>query len=214
VLGALAAWKRGRRGDVGLLGLFVFLESLPSFWVGMLLVALFAVQWPVFPAFGATTAWAGYKGWDSAGDILRHLVLPVTTLTLVSVSGTFLVARYSMLSVLGEDFITVARSKGLAERQILFRHVLRNALLPVATVFTLNLAFAVGGATVVETVFSYPGIGRLIYEAVMNRDYPILQAAFLLITVMVVAANILADLVYPLLDPRVRQARSRGASTA
>jgi peptide/nickel transport system permease protein len=208
----LAAWKRGRRGDIGLLGLFVFLESLPSFWVGMLLVALFAVQWPIFPAFGATTSWAGYTGWESVRDILRHLVLPVTTLTVVSVSGTFLVARYSMLSVLGEDFITVARAKGLGERQVLFRHVLRNAMLPVATVFTLNLAFAFGGATVVETVFSYPGIGRLIYEAVMNRDYPILQAAFLLITVMVVAANILADLVYPLLDPRVRQARGRGAA--
>jgi peptide/nickel transport system permease protein len=214
VLGAMAAWKRGERGDVGLLGLFVFLESLPSFWVGMLLVALFAVQWPIFPAFGATAAWAGYTGWDNVGDILRHLVLPVTTLTIVSISGTFLVARYAMLSVLGEEFICVARSKGLAERQILFHHVLRNALLPVATVFTLNLAFAVGGATVVETVFSYPGIGRLIYEAVLNRDYPILQAAFLMITVMVVAANILADLVYPLLDPRVRQARSRGGSSA
>jgi peptide/nickel transport system permease protein len=214
VLGAVAAWKRGRRGDLGLLGLFVFLESLPSFWVGMLLIALFAVQWPVLPAFGAVTAWGGYEGMERLGDILRHLVLPVATLTIVSVSGTFLVARYSMLSVLGEDFITVARSKGLTERHVLFRHVLRNALLPVATVFTLNLAFAFGGATVVETVFSYPGVGRLIYEAVMNRDYPILQAAFLMITVMVVAANILADLIYPLLDPRVRQARSQGGVAA
>ncbi len=214
VLGALAAWKRGQRGDLGLLGLFVFLESLPSFWVGMLLVALFAVQWPIFPAFGAITAWGGYEGTERVVDILRHLVLPVSTLTIVSVSGMFLVARYSMLCVLGEEFITVARAKGLAERTVLFRHVLRNALLPVATVFTLNLAFAFGGATVVETVFSYPGVGRLVYEAVMNRDYPILQAAFLMLTIMVVLANVLADLVYPLLDPRVRRGGNHGGASA
>ena len=209
-LGALAAWKRGQRGDVGLLGFFVFLESLPSFWVGMLLVALFAVQWPLFPTFGAITPWVNYQGSEYLGDILRHLALPLTTLTVVSVSGTFIVARYSMLAVLGEEFITVARAKGLSERAVLFRHALRNALLPVATVFTLNLAFAFGGATVVETVFSYPGVGRLIYEAVLKRDYPVLQAAFLMITIMVVAANILADIVYPLLDPRIRSARSGG----
>ncbi len=208
-LGAMAAWKRGERGDVGLLGFFVFLESLPSFWVGMLLVALFAVQFPVFPTFGAMTPWVTLEGWARVEDILWHLVLPLATLTIVSVSGTFLVARYSMLAVLGEEFITVARAKGVRERNVLFRHALRNALLPIATVFTLNLAFAFGGATVVETVFSYPGVGRLIFEAVLARDYPVLQAAFLMITVMVVAANILADMVYPLLDPRVRHAKAR-----
>jgi peptide/nickel transport system permease protein len=211
-LGAMAAWQRGGRGDVGTLGFFVFLESLPSFWVGMLLVALFAVQWPIFPTFGAVTPWLTLKGWDWVGDVAKHLVLPLATLTIVSVSGTFLVARYSMLSVLGEEFITVARAKGLAERAVLFHHALRNALLPIATVFTLNLAFAFGGATVVETVFSYPGVGRLIYEAVLNRDYPVLQAAFLMITVMVVAANILADMVYPLLDPRVRHQKSQSTT--
>ena len=207
--GALAAWKRGRRSDLGMLGFFVFLESLPSFWVGMLLVSLFAVQWPLFPTFGAVTPWVTLTGWARTADILRHLALPVTTLTIVSVPGTFLVARYSTLAVLGEDFIMVARAKWLSERRVLFGHVVRNALLPVATIFTLNLAFAFGGATVVETVFSYPGIGRLIYEAVLNRDYPVLQAAFLMITVMVIAANILADMVYPLLDPRVRQGQAR-----
>ncbi len=213
-LGALAAWTRGRRGDVGLLGFFVFLESLPSFWVGMLLVALFAVQWPIFPTFGAVTPWVMLTGWGRVADIILHLVLPLATLTIVSVSGTFLVARYSMLAVLGEEFITVARAKGLVERQVLFRHALRNALLPVATVFMLNLAFAFGGATVVETVFSYPGVGRLIFEAVLSRDYPVLQAAFLMITVMVVAANILADMVYPLLDPRVRHAQAHAGGEA
>lgn len=211
-LGAAAAWQRGGRGDVGLLGFFVFLESLPSFWVGMLLVALFAVQIPLFPTFGAVTPWKTLAGIAWVEDVARHLVLPLTTLTIVNVSGTFIVSRYSMLAVLGEDYINVARAKGLRERAVLFRHALRNALLPIATVFTLNLAFAFGGATVVETVFSYPGVGRLVYEAVLNRDYPVLQAAFLMITVMVVIANILADAVYPFLDPRVRHAQARGGA--
>lgn len=213
-LGALAAWKRGERGDVGLLGFFIFLESLPAFWVGMLLIALFAVQWRLFPTFGAVTPWVTYTGWARVVDIARHLALPVTTLIIVSVPGTFLIARYAMLGVLGEEFITVARAKGIHERQILFHHALRNALLPVATVFTLNLAFAFGGATVIETVFSYPGVGRLIYEAVLNRDYPVLQAAFLMITVLVIIANIVTDLLYPLLDPRVRHAHAQATGGA
>ena len=209
-LGATAAWQRGGSRDLGLLGLFVFLESLPSFWIGMVLVAIFSVQLQLFPTFGALTPWSNLQGTAFIEDVLRHLVLPLTTLVIVSVSGTFIVARYSMLSVLGEEYINVARAKGLRERVVLFRHALRNALLPIATVFTLNLAFAFSGATVVETVFSYPGVGRLVYEAVLNRDYPVLQAAFLMITVMVVIANIIADLLYPLLDPRVRQAGVRG----
>ena len=213
-LGAMAAWKRGGQRDVSLLGGFIFLESLPAFWVGMMLVALFAVQWQLFPTFGATTPWATMTPDERALDILHHLALPLTTLTIVSISGTFFVARYSMLAVLGDEYIIVARAKGLQERAVLFRHALRNALLPIATVFTLNLAFAVGGATVVETVFSYPGIGRLTYEAVLNRDYPVLQASFLMITIVVVAANILADAVYPLLDPRVRAGQARGAGGA
>lgn len=208
-LGAAAAWQRGGRRDVGLLGFFVLLESLPSFWVGMLLVALFAVQFPIFPTFGAVTPWEKLEGMSLVQDILRHLALPLATLTLVNVSSTFIVSRYSMLAVLGEEYITVARSKGLHERVVLFRHALRNALLPIATVFTLNLAFAFGGATVVETVFSYPGVGRLVYEAVLHRDYPVLQAAFLMITLMVVIANILTDAIYPFLDPRVRHTPTR-----
>ncbi|MEZ4640295.1 MAG: ABC transporter permease [Caldilineaceae bacterium] len=137
-------------------------------------------------------------------DILEHLALPVATLTLVSVPGTFIVTRYSMLEVLKEEYIRVARAKGLPTVTLMFRHAIRNALLPVVTVFMLNLGFVFSGATVVETVFSYPGLGRLLFEAVLNRDYPVLQAAFLLITISVIIGNILADLVYPVLDPRVR----------
>lgn len=204
VLGALAAWRRGGRTDLGILAFFIFLESLPAFWVGMLLVAVFSVNLRILPIFGFETPYVRYDGLDRVKDIAVHLILPLTTLTIVSISAMFLVARYSMLSVLGEDYISVARAKGLYERWILFRHALRNALLPVATLFMLRVGFIVSGAVVVETVFSYPGIGRMLFEAVLARDYPLLQAGFILATLTVVAANIVVDLVYPMLDPRVR----------
>jgi peptide/nickel transport system permease protein len=203
IFGAIAGWRRGRRTDLASLAVFIFLESLPGFWLAMILIAVFSVGLRMFPTFGARDLYAGLTGWDYWLDIARHLVLPVTTLTLITVSATFLVMRASMLSVLGSDFITVARGKGLAERTVLFRHAVRNAILPVATVFLLNLGQAVAGATVIETVFSYPGVGRLMYEAVLARDYPMLQGGFLVITVSVLVGNMLADLAYPMLDPRV-----------
>jgi peptide/nickel transport system permease protein len=202
--GVLSAWRRGQAADLGVLSFFIFLQSLPSFWLGMIFIAIFAAQLGWFPTYGAQTAWLSLEGWAKTRDILEHLALPVATLTLVSVPGTFIITRYSMLEVLKEEYIRVARAKGLPPFVLMFRHAIRNALLPVVTVFMLNLGFVFSGATVVETVFSYPGLGRLLFEAVLNRDYPVLQAAFLLITMSVIIGNILADLVYPLLDPRVR----------
>lgn len=207
-LGALAAWRHGSRGDLGLVGVSLALDALPSFWIGMLLIAMFAVELPLFPSFGAVTAGRGYEGWDYVWDVARHLFLPLVTLTLASLSATLLTTRSAMLSVLGAEYIVTARAKGLRERMVLFRHAFRNALPPIATLVGLNLAFAIGGATVVETVFSYPGLGRLTYDAVLQRDYPVLQGAFLLTTLIVVAANLLLDLAYPLLDPRI----GRGAA--
>lgn len=205
VFGVLAAWRRGRAADLGVLSFFIFLQSLPSFWLGMIFIAVFAAQLGWFPTFGAQTAWVRLEGWARVQDILEHLVLPVATLTLVSVPGTFIITRYAMLEVLQEEYIRVARAKGLPSSLLMFRHAVRNALLPVVTVFMLDLGFVFSGATVVETVFSYPGLGRLLFEAVLNRDYPVLQAAFLLITISVIAGNVLADLIYPVLDPRVRR---------
>jgi peptide/nickel transport system permease protein len=204
IIGALAAWRRGGWLDHASLTGAIVMDSVPSFWLGMVLVALFAVQWPIFPIFGAQTSWARLEGFAWLSDVARHLVLPATTLTVVSLSGIFLVMRYSMLSVLGEDYIRTARSKGLSDNRVLYRHAVRTATLPVFTVFMLNLGALVGGATVIETVFAYPGLGRLLFEAASNRDYPLLQGTFLLITVSVLAANLFADLIYPFLDPRVR----------
>lgn len=207
IVGALAAWRRNGWLDHLTLTSSILLDSLPSFWLGMMLVALFAVQWPLFPVFGAQTPWSNLTGWANVVDIAKHLVLPVVTLTLVSLSGTFLVMRYAMLSVLGEDYIRTARAKGVSERQVLYKHALRNASMPVFTVFMLNLGTLVGGAVVIETVFAFPGLGRMLFEAASNRDYPLLQGAFLMVTLSILAGNILADVVYPLLDPRVRVQR-------
>jgi peptide/nickel transport system permease protein len=203
--GALAAWRRGTALDLGSLGMALVFESIPSFWLGMIFIAVFAAGLGWFPIFGAGTAGVALAGWPFLVDRIRHLVLPLATLTLVTVPGIYLIMRSSMLAVLGEQYIVTARAKGVVERDVLRRHAARNALLPVATVVMLNMGFIASGATIVETVFSYPGVGRLLYEAVLNRDYPLIQGTFLIITVSVIAANILADLLYPLLDPRVRR---------
>lgn len=201
-LGATAAWKRGGGVDVISLTTMILLASLPSFWLGMVLVSLVSVKWGILPSFGAVQPGADFTGWARVVDVARHAVLPITTLSVLSVPGVYMTMRYSMLGVLGQGFIRTARAKGVCERVILYRHVVRNCLAPVVTVLALRLGFAFGGTVVTETVFSYPGIGRLIFEAVSGRDYPVLQAAFLVITIAVLLSNLLVDLAYPLLDPR------------
>lgn len=203
LFGALSAWRRGTKTDANLLTAFMFLSSMPSFWIGMILVSIFSAQLGWFPVFGAESAWSNLTGFDRFVDILEHLALPLTTLVLISVTSTFMIMRYSMLNVLGEDYIMMAKAKGVREKVIKYKHAMRNALLPVATVFMLSLGFMLGGATVIETVFAYPGVGRLMFESVLSRDYPLIQATFLIITFSVVVANLIADLIYPLLDPKV-----------
>jgi peptide/nickel transport system permease protein len=205
VLGAAAAWRRGSGRDLGLLSTMLALDSMPAFWTGMLLISVFAVQLGWLPSFGAMPLGATGDGLTLALEVGRRLILPVTTITLATVGAVFLLARASMLTTLGEDYVMMAQAKGLSERQVVLRHALRNALLPIYTSLTLSLGVLASGAVVVETVFSYPGLGRVVYEGVLARDYPLLQGAFLLVTVGVVGANLLADLTYPLLDPRVRR---------
>jgi peptide/nickel transport system permease protein len=204
ILGAISAWRRAGAVDVGLLWSMIALNSLPSFWLGMLLISVVAVKWGLLPSYGAVTPASGYTGWEKVLDIAKHAVLPVITLAIVSVPNIYITMRYTMLGVLGEDFIRTARAKGLKDSAVLFRHVLRNALAPVATVLALRLGFAFGGTVVVETVFSYPGLGRLIFEAVAGRDYPVMQAAFLLFTFAMLISNLLADFFYGWLDPRTK----------
>lgn len=211
LLGAAAAWRRGGRRDAGLMVGVLTLDAMPGFWIGMILIAVFAVELGWLPSFGAATINAEGAAW--LGQVLRRLVLPVATITLASLGTTFLLVRAAMVAVLDEPFVRLARAKGLTERRVAVRHVLRNALLPVYTNVTMAVGTLLSGAVVVETVFAYPGLGRLIYEAVIVRDYPLLQGAFLLVTLGVVAANMFADLTYPFLDPRIRADR-RAAPTA
>ena len=203
IFGAISAWKRGTRTDVNMLTFFMFLSAMPSFWIGMILVSIFAGTLGWLPVFGAETGWSNYTGWERVVDIAKHLILPLVSLVLISVTNVFMTMRYSMLNVLGEDYIKMAKAKGVKNRTIKYRHAMRNALLPVATVFMLSLGFMLSGATVIETVFAYPGVGRLMFESVLARDYPLIQATFLIITLSVIVANFIADLMYPFLDPKV-----------
>ena len=204
ILGAVSAWRRGTKTDLGLLSAMIGLESLPPFWLGMLLISIVSVQWGLLPSFGAVTPASGLTGWEHFEDILRHAVLPVSALSILSAPGVYLTMRYAMLETLGEDYIRTARAKGAGEGRVLFGHAARNAVSPVITVLAIRLGFAFGGTVIIETVFSYPGLGRLVFEAVSGRDYPVMQAAFLVFTGAVLAANLAADLLYPLVDPRAR----------
>ncbi len=205
LLGALAARRRGTATDAGVTGATLLLDAMPGFWIGMVLIALFAAELGWLPSFGAAPLVADPGSWAWLWGVAKRLILPTATITLATLGGTVLLARGSMLTALREPYVLLAEAKGASERRVVYRHALRNALLPVYTNLTLALAVMFSGAVVVETVFSYPGLGRLTYQATIARDYPLLRGAFLLLTLGVVLANLLADLTYPLLDPRVRR---------
>ncbi len=208
-LGFRSAWRRGTSTDTGALGAVMFLDALPPFFVGTLLLLVFSVGLGWFPSYGALSG-QEVEGLALVGQVLQRAVLPVATLTIAGLGPMYLVARSALVGELQEDYVLMAEAKGLTDREVR-RHASRNALLPVSTVALVGLGTLVGGAAVVETVFSYPGLGRLIYESVLSRDYPVLQGAFLLLIVTVVLANLINDLAYPLLDPRVRRPRARRA---
>lgn len=209
-LGAWAAWHRGRRRDTGVVAAVLVLDSMPAFWIGMILIAVFSVGLGWFPSYGGVAVGVGDGAW--LGDAVRRTVLPATTLALATLGGFFLLTRAAMVTVLDEPFVRLAHVKGVPERRVALHHAMRTALLPVWTNATLVLGAMLSGAVVVETVFAYPGLGRLIFDAVTARDHPLLQGAFLLVTIGIVATNVLADLTYPLLDPRVRRASEGVAS--
>ncbi|MFC4439127.1 MULTISPECIES: ABC transporter permease [Natrialbaceae] len=211
LLGALSAWHEGDRTDVGLMTAVVFAMSAPGFWVGMLFIAIFAAWLGWFPSYGMRSLEGSATSLGAVRDVIWHLTLPVAALSLTHLGGIYLIARNSVLSTLGEDFLLLSRAKGCSDREILLRHAVPNSLLPVYTRFTLQVGAAIGGAVVIETVFTYPGVGRLIFDAAIARDYPTLQGAFLLLTVTVIGANLVADLTYSRLDPRTNAAREESA---
>ncbi|HSI99626.1 MAG TPA: ABC transporter permease, partial [Patescibacteria group bacterium] len=204
-LGLFAAWRRGRALDVSALTFSLFMWSLPTFFLGIILLVAGA-NWFGLPTAGRITIGAQFESfWDLAWDVGRHLILPTLTLTLVLLGEYMLIMRSSVLDVFGEDYILTARAKGLSTYRIVRHHALRNAMLPMVTLIALNLGFTVSGAIQVEAVYSWPGLGALTVDAVGDRDYPVLQGAFLLLAISVVVANLAAELIYGWLDPRVSE---------
>ena len=203
IFGIFAAWKARTAIDYGALITGLVAWSLPTFWLGIIL--LFWGSNNGFPIGGKETAGSStYPFLFQVNDVIKHMVLPTITYTIVFMGEYMLVMRSSLMDVLAEDYILTAKAKGLSTFQILKDHALKNAMLPIVTIIAINLGFTVGGAIQIESVFSWPGLGGAIFESVLRRDYPVLQGAFLLIAVTVIIANLIADLTYSYLDPRVQ----------
>jgi peptide/nickel transport system permease protein len=190
-LGVVSATRRGRFADHASRVASLFLQSMPSFWLGIMLILLFAVALGgLLPAYGSGT--------------LRHLILPAIALAAAPLAQNVRLVRAGMLEVLGQDYVRTARAKGVGERGVVYRHALRNAALPVITVTGLSLGFMLSGTIIIETVFAWPGLGRLIVQAVPGRDFPVIQAGVFLFAVVFVAINLIVDVLYSVVDPRVR----------
>ena len=205
-IGIAQGWRWGSRFDQTWLGITLVLYSMPEFWFGLLMIMLFSVTWSIFPSGGMESAASTLTGLPHIADILNHLALPFFVLTVSYLAEYSLIMRSSLMEVLGDDFILVARAKGVRERMVRRRHAVPNALLPTMTVTILSLGYVLGGAIVIETIFSWPGLGRLTYTAIGNQDFALLEGLFLLFSAAVIVSNLVADLLYSYLDPRVRAA--------
>lgn len=204
-LGAIIGWKRGSKADLAV-PFATFFSTVPYFWMGLIAIAFFSsiLGWfPASHAYGKGTV----PGWDwhFIGEVIEHGALPAITIVISSLGGWILGMRNMMITVLDEDFVTVAQAKGLSHRRVLWRYAARNAVLPQLSSFALAIGFIVGGTIVMELVFSYPGVGKMLLDATTAKDYPLMQGLFLVITLAVLVANILADFAYAMLDPRTRQ---------
>lgn len=197
--------KQGTKTDTVVTSFSFFFWTMPFFWLGTILLYFFSIFLHIFPAGGAASPdLSTMPILGQAADIASHLFLPGLTLTLAAFAGYSLIMRNTVVEELGQDYVTVATAKGLSRRAVLFRHAARNAMLPMITLIGLNLGYVVSGALLVEVVFSYPGVGWLTYQAVLSHDYPLLQGLFLVLSMAVILANLLADVVYSFVDPRIK----------
>jgi peptide/nickel transport system permease protein len=204
LLGLLAGWKRKTAIDVGALTFSLIAWATPTFWLGIILLAA-GSTWLGLPTGGIVSpANVSKPLYAVLPDLGRHLILPTLTLTILYLGEYMLIMRSSILEVLSEDYILTALAKGMSQWQVLMRHALKNAMLPIVTLIALNLGFTVSGAIYIETVFSYDGLGKLFQDALTKQDYPLLQGAFLLLAISVIVANMIADVLYTYLDPRVK----------
>ncbi len=204
VTGIVAASRHGGKLDTGLITVSLTLYSLPVFWVGMLLLLTFAFTIPIFPIGHSISYPVPTNPILYVLDLGYHLFLPCMTLTLGFFGGYMLIMRNTLVEVLTEDYILTAKAKGLSERTVLFKHGVRNAFLPIITLIAINFAFIISGAVLTETVFAWYGMGRLLFQALMDNDWPVAQAIFWMIAMTVIIANVLADILYGVLDPRIK----------
>jgi peptide/nickel transport system permease protein len=205
LLGAYAGWRRGSAVDRIGNGLGLIFYSMPYFVIGLPLIIIFATNLGWFPTSGMLTPGMTYTSFlDQLLDFVSHLILPLTTIALGLIGGYSILMRSSVIETRTEDYVTTARAKGLSDGYVLRNHAFPNALLPTVTVIAINLGYVVAGALTAEIIFNWPGLGTLTYEALVARDYPVLQGVFLVLSISVVVANVAADMVYGYLDPRVR----------
>ena len=203
-LGILAARHEGSLYDTTASAVTYTFNSVPSFWLGLMLIIFLSVRLNLLPSYGMTTARQNYTGWAHIADVARHMVLPVLTLTLVTLPKYFRIAKSSVLQVMNEEFVTTLRATGMSERTIFNRYIFRNAILPTITIFGITMAYLITGVSLIEVVFSWPGMGRLVLTAINQRDYPTLQGIYLVMSVSISVVMILVDIVYALFDPRIR----------
>jgi peptide/nickel transport system permease protein len=204
-LGILASWRRGSMVDSITTPVLMFINSFPYFWLSMLLLLVFSIILEWFPLGHAYNVEI-LPGWNLTfvGSVMKHLLLPAFTIVFISVGGWMLSMRNTMITTLEEDYVTMAEAKGLPQNRIMLRYAARNAMLPNFTSFGIALGFVISGSLLTEVVFTYPGLGYLLFQAVSSQDYPLLQGLFLMITIAVLTANLIVDLLYVRLDPRVR----------
>ena len=201
--GVFSAWRRGTMLDYTSTNTAIAFYAVPTQWLGLMLLLIFAGK---LPSYGMSDPFLlNPTPWEHFVDVMRHMILPSLTIALTLYGEYTLIVRSAMLETLGEDYVLTARAKGLTGWNVVRKHAFRNAMLPTVTLVALSLGYIVAGAILVETVFSWPGIGRAVYEAVLTNDYPMLQGAFLILTLSVVACNFAADLLYFRLDPRVTE---------
>ncbi len=206
ILGRVSGWRRGKKSDVAITMTTLFGYSMPSFWVGILLLFYFAVAVPIFPVSGDRSPnFASMDILSQIGDMGAHLVLPVTTFVITNIAWFSLTLRNSLTDVLPEDYMVTANAKGLTEEQQLRRHALPNARLPLVTAAALYFGWVVSGAIVIEQIYGINGLGQLEWEATLSLDYPLMSGIFLIAALAVVVANAVADILYMFLDPRVRE---------
>jgi peptide/nickel transport system permease protein len=206
LIGIFGAWRRGGVLDSVLPPVFVVISAFPYFWVGLLCILVFAVTLGWFPqAFGSSPEFSSEFSWPYISDVVYHSILPAFTIVLTSIGGWILTMRNNMITTLAEDYIKMARAKGLSPTRIMFQYAARNAILPNLVGFAMSLGFVISGALLVEIVFNYPGLGTFLLQAVNNEDFSLMQALFFLITFAVLLAVLAADLLTAWLDPRTRE---------